>query len=100
MRVPLSCRGSLLKNGCWSVRQGRLFQSRRKRCDFARAVVFYEFSHHKIAFAGGVFSLFAGEFNALIDLDDRRIAEKIIDLVVAFVLEGYRRRHGDGAACD
>lgn len=70
------------------------------RGDFAGAVVFLEFSYDEIAFAGGVFSLLAGELRALIDLDGRGVAEEIVGLVIAFVLEGDRWRRGDGAACD
>jgi hypothetical protein len=36
----------------------------------------------------------------LIDLDGRRIAEEIVGLVIAFVLEGYRWGRRDSTACD
>jgi len=68
--------------------------------DFAGAVVFFEFSDDEVTFAGGVFSLLARELSALIDFDGRRIAEEIVGLMIAFVLESYRRRCGDSAASD
>ena len=67
---------------------------------FCRGRSFFEFSDDEVAFTGGVFSLFAGEFNAVADLDACGIAEEIVGLVIAFVLEGDRRRDGGGATRD